>query len=68
MTCTHTADTQAGVRKAQTNTRRTRTEKYVEMTKADARQEVRAGDETQKTARLPSDEAELPSPVFPEGQ
>lgn len=65
---TRTSDAGREVRKAQTNTYGTRTEKNVEMTKADARQEVHAGDETQKTARLPSDEAELPSPVFPEEQ
>lgn len=42
-------------------------EKYAQMTKADAGQEVSVGDETQKTARLPSDEkAELPFLSFPE--
>lgn len=41
-THTHRADKGREVRKAQTNIYRTRTEKYVEMTKADARQEVRA--------------------------
>lgn len=39
---TYTADEGREVRKAQTNIYRTRTEKYVEMTKADARQEVSA--------------------------